>query len=102
MKTRYRLTRKAEEELTDIITYIAEDSINAAEQVLHEFERAFELLSERPGLGHQREDLTDDARVRFWTVYSYLIVFLKDSQPLSITRIVSGHRDVAKQLEPDE
>ena len=97
--TRHQLTSQAEQELTEIISFIADDSVDAAEQVFAEFERAFRLLAENPGIGHRRADLSSNQRVRFWRVYSYLIVFLWENSPLSIVRIVSGHRDVAHELD---
>lgn len=53
-----------------------------------------ERLAEAPGLGHFREDLAPEP-VRFWPVYSYLIVYLPDSDPLQVLRVLHGARDVA-------
>jgi plasmid stabilization system protein ParE len=46
-----------------------------------------------PLSGHRREDLTDQP-VRFWSVYSYVIVYDPDTQPLQIVRILHSARDV--------
>jgi plasmid stabilization system protein ParE len=46
-----------------------------------------------PGMGHFREDLLDK-RHRFWSVYSYIIVYRWETKPLQILAIVHGARDL--------
>lgn len=95
----YRLTPEARANLDDICAFIADDSTDAALRVLDALERAFEQLVAMPGSGHMRKDLT--ARpVRFWTVYSYLIVYDPASTPLTIIAILHGARDVERLLDP--
>jgi plasmid stabilization system protein ParE len=60
-------------------------------------ERCFALLADRPGIGHARSDLTD-AAVKFWSVYSYLVVYDPAAQPIEIVRVVHARRDVRKLL----
>jgi hypothetical protein len=38
------------------------------------------------------------APLRFWPVYSYLIVYRPDAEPLAVVRVLSGSRDVAEIL----
>jgi antitoxin ParD1/3/4/toxin ParE1/3/4 len=54
-------------------------------------------LAEAPGLGHLRDDLTDEP-LRFWAVYSYLIVYRPETDPLEIVRVLHGARDVRAVL----
>jgi plasmid stabilization system protein ParE len=98
VQTRYTLTPEAEVDLTNIVSYVAQDSIQAAAKVLDDIEAAFMLLSENPGIGHVREDLTDKP-VSFWVVHSYLIVFRPETKPLQIVRVLSGYRDIVEQLK---
>jgi plasmid stabilization system protein ParE len=82
----YRLTPEARANLDDICAFIAEDNIDAALRLLEAFEHAFDQLVAMPGIGHMREDLT--ARpVKFWNVYSYLVVYDAASTPLTIVAI---------------
>jgi antitoxin ParD1/3/4/toxin ParE1/3/4 len=37
--------------------------------------------------------------VKFWPVYSYLIVYSPDTRPLEIVRVLHGARDIAPILE---
>lgn len=58
----------------------------------------FVYLSGTPGGGHWRKDLTD-LPVRFFAVYSWLVVFLPDTKPLQVVAILHGHRDVENRLK---
>ena len=51
------------------------------------------FLAENPGAGHLREDLTL-LPVKFWSVFSYLVVYDPEMKPLGIARIVHGSRDL--------
>jgi antitoxin ParD1/3/4 len=50
-----------------------------------------------PGAGHWRKDLTDES-VRFFAVYSYLIVYRPETKPLQVVAILHGSRDVERIL----
>jgi len=94
---KYLLSIAAEQDLDDIVTYIAQDNPSAAMQMLEELFCAMDMLAEHPNAGHVRSDLTDKP-VRFWTVkYHYLIVY-RDKNPIEIVRILSGYRDIANLL----
>jgi len=51
------------------------------------------FLARNPGAGHWRRDLTNEA-VRFFPVYSYLIVYRPETKPLQVVAILHGRRDV--------
>jgi plasmid stabilization system protein ParE len=93
-RRRFVLTPQAREDLIGIWSYIAEDSVDGADQVLARLYDAFTRLAEAPGMGHCRLDLAD-ARHRFWTVYSYVVAYRWDTAPLEIIAVVHG----ARQLE---
>ena len=48
-------------------------------------------------MGHLRTDLAQEP-LRFWPVYSYLIIYRPDAEPLEIVRVLHGARDVAQLL----
>jgi plasmid stabilization system protein ParE len=85
-------------DLDEIWHYIAQDNRAAANRVEQELIAAMRLLADRPLLGHSRQDLTSK-NVRFWSVYSYLIIYDPATTPLHILRIISGYRDIKRQLE---
>jgi plasmid stabilization system protein ParE len=94
----YRLTERAEADVDAITDFIAADSIDAAVRVVLALEDAFVLLASRPGIGHARADLTDRP-LKFWSVYSYLVVYDPASHPLTIVAVLHGARDVAEILK---
>ena len=51
-----------------------------------------------PGLGHRRQDLTDRP-LKFWSVYSYLIVYDPTNSPLTVIAVLHSARDVAHLLK---
>jgi len=93
------LTPRAEQDVSGIWDYIADDNIEAADRVLEALERAMLNLAKNPGIGHCREELTDK-RHRFFLVYSYLIVYRPETKPLQITRVLHAARDVQTILGP--
>ncbi len=58
------LTPEARTDLLEIWNYIAEESIDRADQVVARLYEAFTRLAQTPGMGHRRRDLAD-ARYRF-------------------------------------
>lgn len=101
MAARFRLTPDAEEQIGDIVEFIAADSEDAAIRVRNALYSAFELLAENPGIGHTREDLTDRA-VKFWSVFSYVVVYDPSSAPLTVLAVLHGARDVEQLLKNNE
>jgi plasmid stabilization system protein ParE len=95
---RYRLTPNAQENVDTICAFIADDSVAAALRVWDSLEQAFEQLAQTPEIGHTREDLTDRP-VKFWNVFSYLIVYDPTSVPLNIIAVLHGARDVEHLLK---
>ena len=85
-------------DLLEIWEYIARDNIDIADRVEREIQQAVSTLARNPGLGHMRRDLTSKA-VRFWPIYSYLIIYDPKAQPLEVVRILSGYRDIAELLK---
>ena len=88
---------EARHDLLEIWEFIAQDDLGAADRVEREIEQAVTMLARNPELGHIRGDLTSK-QVRFWPVYSYLIIYDPKARPLEVVRILSGYRDVAALL----
>ena len=75
MSRAYYLSLTAEQDIEEVITYLAEENVNAAYEFVDSLYDAFEKLTDNPKLGHSREDLTNKP-VRFWTFkWHYLIVY---------------------------
>jgi antitoxin ParD1/3/4 len=96
----YRFTPEATRDLLDIWDFIAQDNIQAAEQVEAAVFRACEFLVDSPLAGRIRKDLTL-LPLRFWPVQpytNYLIVYDQAQKPLQIIRILHGARDIPSLL----
>lgn len=85
-------------DLLEIWEFIARDNVDAADRVEQEIRLAVAKLARNQELGHFRRDLTSRP-VRFWTVYSYLIIYDLEARPLEVVRILSGYRDLAALLK---
>lgn len=96
---RFVLAPVAKTDLAELAIYIREQgSPEAAKQVGEALRRAMRKLADMPGMGHARNDLADES-LRFWSVYSYLIIYRPQTKPLQIIRILHGARDVETILE---
>jgi len=99
----YRLTRKAREGLHDILEYVdGHFGAPVADQVLDRLAAAFELVARNPGAGHRREDLTQDDRIRFWSVGPTLIAYRAGPHgSIEILLVERGERDWERILEEE-
>lgn len=97
----YALTSQAEDDLFAIWSYIARDSIEAADRVESEVYAACNFLAANRHAGHIRPDLTA-LPVRFWTLprfRSFIIVYDSGSEPIRIVRILHGALDIPRRLK---
>ncbi len=95
---RFVLTRPAERDLDQIRRYLLQKAgPTIARKVVKDIRSALMLLGNEPGAGHVREDLTSWP-LKFWPVYSYLIVYDPETKPVQIIRVLHGMRDVAEIL----
>jgi plasmid stabilization system protein ParE len=92
--TGYLLSPEAKEDLRDIRGYlVSQGGKRLARYVLQDITAALRLLAEHPEAGHFRRDLTP-LPVKFWSVFSYLIVYDHTARPVAIVRVFHGRRDV--------
>jgi len=97
--SRYILAPQAAQDLIDIWRYIREQSsVTIADRVERTIRDRMGFLSSHPRAGHWRRDMTSQ-NVKFFSVYSYLIVYKPDTKPLQIVSILYGRRDVEKILK---
>lgn len=95
---RFVLTPLARADLEEIHDFILLDSPAAAARVRVELLTAIRRLTVHPHLGHLRQDLADEA-LRFWPVYSYLVIYRPETDSLQIVRILHASRDIRSLLE---
>lgn len=90
-RQQFAVTPEARQDLVEIWEYIAKDSVRRADLVLGHLYDSFVQLVQSPGVGHYRKDLAD-ARHRFWTAHSYVVVYRWQTTPLQIIAVVHGAR----------
>jgi plasmid stabilization system protein ParE len=96
--SQFVLTPAAEDDIREILNYIERDNPSAVIRVSEELRDAMRLIAERPGIGLTRTDLAREP-VRFWPVFSYLVIYRPETKPLEIVRVLRGKRDVRRLLE---
>jgi plasmid stabilization system protein ParE len=87
------LSLAAEQDIDEIITYLAQESPVVARTFLDSLFAAMDNLAKFPELGHLREDLTDKP-VKFWTFKWHYLIIYKATSPIEIVRVLSGFRDI--------
>lgn len=93
MTSRCVLSVVAEQDIDEIITYLAQENPVVAQKFLDALFDAMDKLAEYPELGHLREDLTDRP-VKFWPFKWHYLIIYKPTSLLEIVRVLSGFRDI--------
>ncbi len=89
---------RAAQDLVEIWRYIKDhSSVSTADRVESVIRDKIAVLSRRPGAGHWRRNLTAE-EVKYFPVYSYLIVYRPEIKPLQVVSILHGRRDVERIL----
>jgi antitoxin ParD1/3/4/toxin ParE1/3/4 len=89
----YDVSAEAQNDLYEIWQRIAEDSVDLANRIEREFYDLFASLGQMPGQGHSRKDLTNRP-VLFFPLYSFLVVYQPDVNPIRIMAVLRGKRNV--------
>jgi toxin ParE1/3/4 len=99
MSVRCVLAPEAALDLVQIWSYIGkQSSFQVADRVESVIRDKIPFLAGSPGAGHWRKNVTDQA-VKFFPVYSYLIVYRPDTKPLQVVSILHGRREVEQILK---
>jgi toxin ParE1/3/4 len=94
-----RLLRLAEEDLTEIISYVAADRPNVAEKFLSRINIKLEALTTNPHIGHlPHEASLKQLGYRYLVLDNYLIFYVTDKQMIYVHRIIHGARDYKNLL----
>ncbi len=89
-----RLLSIAEEDFSEIISFIADDNLKAAENLANKIEKNLKLLSENPLLGKSPSD--SDLKLlgyRYLIIENYLIFYTIEQRTIFIHRILHGARN---------
>lgn len=93
-KYQVRLLSIAEEDFTEIVSYIAADNPNAPNAIANKIEKHLELLSDNPNIGKiPREEEIRNPGYRYLIVQNYLIFYIIEGKTIFIHRILHGARN---------
>ena len=94
-----RLSRLAEEDLAEIVSYVAADRPSAAEEVAHRIEKTLQLLSKNPRLGGvPTEEQLVRLGYRYLVIENYLVFYTIEGTIIYVHRIIHGARDYTSFL----
>lgn len=93
-KYQVRLLKIAEEDFTEIISFIAADNPLAANSLAGKIENNLELLSDNPMLGRiPRDEEIRNLGYRYIIVQNYIIFYTVEGRTILIHRILHGARN---------
>lgn len=95
-KTKYqiRFLKIAEEDFTEIVSYVAADNPNAAIILATKIEKNLELLSDNPKLGRiPRDEDIRNLGYRYLIVQNYIIFYTTEERTIIIHRILHSARN---------
>lgn len=98
MDSSYSVSAGAQQDLFEIWRRIAEDSLELADRIDQEFHELFASLARMPFQGHARTDLTKRP-VLFFPLYSFMIVYQPDTNPIRIMGVLRGRRNLKRILK---
>lgn len=93
------LRPRAQDDITEIWGYIADDSELHADAFVDRLDAKFQLLARQPGLGRAREELSPG--LRSFPVGRYVIFYEPISDGIAIVRVLHSARDIDEQFSAD-
>jgi len=98
-KYQIRLLRIAEEDFTEIISFIADNNPTAAEEMAVKIEKNIELLAENPMLGRiPRDEDIKNLGYRYIIIQNYIVFYTIEEKTILIHRILHGARNYKSLL----
>jgi plasmid stabilization system protein ParE len=89
----YAFHPEAFADLDEIWEYIAEDNIDAADELLADIHSTLTTVAASPRIGHRRPDLSS-RHLRFHVVRrEYLVAYAPDEEPLWVLAVFHGRRN---------
>jgi len=94
-----RLLKIAEDDFTEIISYIAAENPNAADALASKIEKNLDILSQNPNLGRiPRDEEIRNMGYRYIIVKNYIIFYTIESKTIYIHRMLHGARNYKSLL----
>jgi toxin ParE1/3/4 len=86
----------AEEDLFEIWSYIADDSIREADKLIRKISETFLLLADNPRMGSRREELAESLRA--FPVKSYVIYYRPHDRKegIVVVRVLNANQNITE------
>ena len=88
----------ASDDIDEIVDYLVGESVPAAQGFVKDLQKCFDLLTENPKIGVQREyRSTALSGMRMFPLKkfsTYLVIYLPDDQTIDIVRVLHGRRNI--------
>ena len=92
--SRFKLSHQAAQDIEDIWNYLAQENLEAADNILDKLRERFVLLTKFPELGRVRPDLAPS--VRGFPVGNYIIFYRPLEPGIEIVRVLHGSRNLRR------
>jgi toxin ParE1/3/4 len=92
-----RISPRAHEDLIEIWSYIADDSVTNADAFIDRLYETMESLGRNPGSGRHREELA--LGIQSFPFGRYLIFYRALTNSVEIVRVLHGARDIENVFE---
>lgn len=92
----YTIAPLAGGDLDEIWSYVARDSLAAANRLIALFHEKFLLLASQPLMGESREELAPD--LRGFSVGNYVVLYRPARDGIEIARVIHAARDIGPQF----
>lgn len=87
-----RITPRASEDLIEIWSYIAADSVANADAFIDKLCETMQVLSRQPGSGRHRDELASG--IRSFPFGRYIVFYRAVTSGIEIVRVLHGARDI--------
>lgn len=92
MANRFRRLPQADHDLDSIWSFIAADSVRAADKQIQRIGEMFEMLMRNPLAGRERRELR--AGLRSFPVGNYVIFYVPLPDGIEVVRVMHGRQDI--------
>jgi toxin ParE1/3/4 len=83
---------RAELDWLDLWDYIADDSLDRADEFLDRIEGKLQTLAQNPGMGRRRKELL--AELRSFPIENYVVFYRELTNGIEVIRVLHGSRDI--------
>lgn len=89
----------AELDLLEIWDYIADDSLDRADEFLDRIEGKLQTLARNPGMGRRREELLPG--LQSFPIGNYVVFYREIENGIDVIRVLRGSRDIGEIFRQD-